>query len=240
MIPASLALVTLNPARQAALRAVAEVELRRENRRRLPEDNPHARAFMRLLTGESRLSSRTAQAIPGLGWDPHFKIWSLRRLEEALEVLLVSRGEHCHSPLPATVQECLFPDVVFRNASRKDQRGKLHLHKTIRRETKSLCREEILHQSLVAQARTDLNFRSPENVGVWYTRWAYELREYELAALFWQWRRRFVSLTELEWHRHEPLWSVLNVLRDVVSGMSASEKAADRWQGPDKLGHSVY
>lgn len=82
MIPASLALVTLNPARQAALQAVAEVELRRENRRRLPEDNPHARAFMRLLTGESRLSSRTAQAIPGLGWDPHVKIWSLRRLEE--------------------------------------------------------------------------------------------------------------------------------------------------------------
>ncbi|WP_318386850.1 plasmid SOS inhibition protein A [Enterobacter sp.] len=61
MIPSELSLVTLQPARQAALRAIAEVEQHQENRKRLLSENPHARAFMRHLTGSSRINTRSAQ-----------------------------------------------------------------------------------------------------------------------------------------------------------------------------------
>lgn len=100
MIPANLSLVALNPARQAALQAIAEVEQRQEDNKRLPSENPHARVFMRLLTGNSRLNARSAQQIPGLAWDPSFKLWTLKMLEDELERLLRSRGSiafrRCH------------------------------------------------------------------------------------------------------------------------------------------------
>lgn len=61
MIPASHSLVTLNPARQAALQAIADVEQRQEERKRLSDDNPVTRAFLRRLTGQSHLT----HALPG-------------------------------------------------------------------------------------------------------------------------------------------------------------------------------
>lgn len=239
MIPAGHSLVTLNPARQAALQAIAEVEQRREERRRLSGDNPVTRAFLRRLTGQSRLTHSTARLIPGLAWDPSFTLWTLRKLENALERLLVSQGEHCFSPLSEAVQQCLFPDVVWRNTSRTEKRAKLRWHKVQRQEDKRHCHEAMLHQSLVARARVDLNFQSPESVGAWYSRWSDELHEYELASMFWQWRCRFASLDELLWHRDagDPLWVVFSVLRDVVKEQPDGLRGADRWRVPDKLRH---
>ncbi|AGN88350.1 plasmid SOS inhibition protein A [Enterobacter sp. R4-368] len=240
MIPASHTLVTLSPARQAALQAIAEVEQRREERKRLSDDHPVTRAFLRRLTGQSRLTHRTARLIPGLAWDPSFTLWTLRKLENALERLLVSQGEHCFSPLSEAVQECLFPDVVWRNTSRAEKRAKLRWHKVQRQEDKRHCHEAMLHQSLVARARVDLNFQSPESVGAWYSRWSDELHEYELASMFWQWRRRFPSLAELRWYEDcgDPLWVVLSILRDMVNEQPDGLRAADRWRVPDKLSHS--
>lgn len=237
MIPASHSLVTLNPARQAALQAIAEVEQRREERKRLSDDHPVTRAFLRRLTGQSRLTHSTARLIPGLAWDPSFRFWTLNKLENALERLLVSQGEHCFSPMSEAVQQCLFPDVVWRNTSRAEKRAKLRWHKVQRREDKRRCHEAMLHQSLVARARVDLNFQSPETVGAWYSRWSDELHEYELAPMFWQWCRRFPSLEELEWHRdtNDPMWVVFTVTRDILSEMPEYLIGADRWRVPDKL-----
>ncbi|SFU20752.1 PsiA protein [Kosakonia arachidis] len=240
MIPASHSLVTFNPARQAALQAIAEVEQRREERKRLSDDHPVTRAFLRRLTGQSRLTHNTARLIPGLAWDPSFRFWTLNKLENALERLLVSQGEHCFSPMSEAVQQCLFPDVVWRNTSRAEKRAKLRWHKVQRREDKRRCHEAMLHQSLVARARVDLNFQSPETVGAWYSRWSDELHEYELAPMFWLWRRRFVSLDELLWHwdAGDPLWVVFSVLRDIVNEQPDCLRGADRRSVPDKLSHS--
>lgn len=237
MIPASHSLVTLSPARQAALQAIAEVEQRREERKRLSDDHPVTRAFLRRLTGQSRLTHITARLIPGLAWDPSFKLWTLKKLENALERLLVSQGEYCFSPMSEAVQQCLFPDVVWRNTSRAENHAKLRRHKAQRREDKRRCHEAMLHQSLVARARVDLNFQSPETVGAWYSRWSDELHEYELAPMFWQWCRRFPSLEELEWHRdtNDPMWVVFTVIRDILSEMPEYLIGADRWRVPDKL-----
>ncbi|SBZ42405.1 plasmid SOS inhibition protein A [Klebsiella pneumoniae] len=53
MIPSSSALVSLKPARQAALQAIMAVEEARQRGARLPS-MPHVRTFLRLLTGCSR------------------------------------------------------------------------------------------------------------------------------------------------------------------------------------------
>ncbi|EOY8621623.1 TPA: plasmid SOS inhibition protein A, partial [Klebsiella pneumoniae] len=53
MIPSSSALVSLKPARQAALQAIMTVEEARQRGARLPS-MPHVRTFLRLLTGCSR------------------------------------------------------------------------------------------------------------------------------------------------------------------------------------------
>lgn len=237
MIPASHSLVTLSPARQAALQAIAEVEQRREERKRLADENPNTRAFMRRLTGHSRISNSTARLIPGLAWNPNYKLWTLKKLEDALELLLVSRGEHCYSPLSVEVQQCLFPDVVWRKKTRAEHHGKLRRHKEQRREDKRRCHAAMLHQSLVARARADLNFQSPVTVAGWFARWSDELEEFELALMFWQWRRRFPSLEELEWHRDtsDPMWVVFTVIRDILSEMPEYLIGADCWRVPDKL-----
>ena len=55
MIPSSSALVSLKPARQAALQAIMTVEEARQRGARLPS-MPHVRTFLRLLTGCSRIT----------------------------------------------------------------------------------------------------------------------------------------------------------------------------------------
>ncbi|HBU9558180.1 TPA: plasmid SOS inhibition protein A, partial [Klebsiella pneumoniae] len=50
MIHSSRSLVTLQPARQAALQAIMTVEDARQRGARLPS-MPHVRTFLRLLTG---------------------------------------------------------------------------------------------------------------------------------------------------------------------------------------------
>lgn len=237
MIPSGHSLVTLQPARQAALRAIAEVEQRQESDRRLPSENPHARAFMRHLTGSSRMNARSAQQIPGLAWDPSFKLWSLKTLENELERLLKSRGEHCYSPLDGEVQQALFPETVYRKTSRSKQRCKLRSSRIQRREHKRQCQEAVLRQSLVDQARTELNFQSPETINIWYGHWADELTEGELARLFWVWWYRFDSLKELEWNNlsGDPMWVVLHSLRQIVKDTPDHTRKAERWQVPNKL-----
>lgn len=73
MIPSSRSLVTLQPARQAALQAIMTVENARQRGARLSAA-PHVRTFLRLLTGNSRMNTTVAQRIPGLNWEPLYGV----------------------------------------------------------------------------------------------------------------------------------------------------------------------
>ena len=64
MIHSSRSLVTLQPARQAALQAIMTVENARQRGARLSAA-PHVRNFLRILTGNSRMNTTVAQRIPG-------------------------------------------------------------------------------------------------------------------------------------------------------------------------------
>ncbi|MBS0930735.1 plasmid SOS inhibition protein A [Klebsiella michiganensis] len=217
MNASTTSLVTLKPARQAALQAVLSVEESRRLGARLPA-MPHVRTFLRLLTGNSRMNTTVAQRIPGLNWDPKHRLSSLKQVEEALDELIASHGECCPLPLPVDVQAELFPEVLHTRTERRLQRRNIAFTRSMRREERTLAHHWRLRQNLLGQAVTELNFQSPETVSSWYRRWAEEFDARELEPAFWHWRSRFASLASLDWLRDakEPLYGVIHEIGFIV------------------------
>lgn len=236
MIPSSHALVSLKPARQAAIQAISLVESSRERGARLPA-MPYVRTFLRVLTGSGRLNATVARQIPGLNWVPKNRHSNLKQVEEALDIMISTGGEACPLPLTPDVQAELFPDVMHTRTDRRLHRADIRTARQARRESRELEHHWRLRQNLLAQAATDLNFQSPETVCTWYTRWSDEFDAAELAAPFWRWQSRFTSLKELDWLRisGEPLYAVMYEIPLIVRETPEHIRVAERWQVPNKL-----
>jgi PsiA protein. len=236
MIPLSHTLVALKPARQAALQAIMTVEESRRRGARLPAQ-PHARTFLRVLTGCSRINTAVAQRIPGLNWEPKNRLCSLKQVEEALDRLIASKGEYCPLPLSVDVQAELFPEVIHTRTDRRMQREKIAFTRKMRREDRALEHRWLLRQNLLGQAVAELNFQSPETVNVWYRRWADEFDALELESAFWRWQTRFTSLKELDWLRYSngPLYEVMYEITFIVKETPEALRQAENWLIPNKL-----
>lgn len=236
MIPSTHALVTLKPARQAALQAIISVETARERGARLPS-LPHVRTFLRVLTGSSRINTAVAQRIPGLNWEPKNRLCSLKQVEEALDRLIASKGEHCPLPISTDVQAELFPEVMHTRTDRRMQREKIAFTRKMRQEDRAIEHRWLLRQNLLGQAVTELNFQSPETINIWYRRWADEFDARELESAFWCWQTRFTSLKELDWLRYSnaPLYEVMYEITFIVKDTPDEMRRAERWQVPNKL-----
>lgn len=168
MIPSSHALVSLKPARQAAIQAISQVESARERGSRLPA-MPYVRTFLRVLTGSGRLNATVARQIPGLNWVPKNRHSNLKQVEEALDTMIATGGEACPLPLTLDVQAELFPEVMHTRTGRRLHRAGIQTTRQIRRESREFDQRWKLRQNLLAQAETDLNFQSPETVLKWST-----------------------------------------------------------------------
>ena len=236
MIPNALALVSLNPARQAAIQAISHVELSRERGARLPA-MPYVRTFLRVLTGSSRLNATVARQIPGLHWVPKNRHSNLKQVEAALDTMIATGGEACPLPLNPDVQAELFPEVMHNRTHRRLHRGNIATTRQLRRESREYDQRWKLRQNLLAKAEIDLNFQSPESIRTWYCRWSDEFDAAELEGMFWRWQTRFASLRELEWLRmsNEPLWSVMHELSYIVQDTPALISEAEHWGVPNKL-----
>lgn len=238
MIPSSHALVSLKPARQAAIQAISLVESSRERGSRLPA-MPYVRTFLRVLTGSGRLNATVARQIPGLNWVPKNRHSNLKQVEEALEIMIATGGEACPLPLTLDVQAELFPEVMHTRAGRQLHKANIRSTRQIRRESREYEQRWQLRQNLLSQAEADLNFQSPETVCTWYARWSDEFDAGELAGAFWRWQTRFASLKELEWLRlsGEPLYAVMYEIPFIVRETPEHIRAAERWLVPNKLRH---
>ncbi len=236
MIPSSHALVSLKPARQAAIQAISHVESARERSARLPA-MPYVRTFLRLLTGSGRLNATVANKIPGLHWVPGNRHSNLKQVEEALNTMIATGGETCPLPLTPDVQAELFPEVMHTRTDRRLHRSNIRTTQQMRRESREYDQRWKLRQNLLAQAETDLNFQSPESVCTWYTRWSDEFDAAELAAAFWRWQTRFASLKGLGWlHMSgEPLYAVMYEILFIIRETPEHIRIAERWQVPNKL-----
>ncbi|ELW1648902.1 plasmid SOS inhibition protein A [Enterobacter oligotrophicus] len=236
MIPSSHALVSLKPARQAAIQAISHVESARESGARLPA-MPYVRTFLRLLAGSGRLNATVASKIPGLHWVPNNRHSNLKQVEEALNTMIATSGEACPLPLPIDVQAELFPEVMHTRTGRRLHRAGIRTTRQLRRQSRESEQRWKLRQNLLDQAKIDLNFQSPETVCAWYTRWSDEFDAAELAAPFWNWQSRFASLKELTWLRisGEPLYAVMYEIPFIVRETPVHTRTAERWQVPNKL-----
>lgn len=236
MIPSSHALVSLKPARQAAIQAISLVESSRERGARLPA-MPYVRTFLRVLTGSGRLNATVARQIPGLNWVPKNRHSNLKQVEAALDVMIATGGEACPLPLTLDVQAELFPEIMHTRTGRRLHRSHIRTTQQMRRESREVDQRWRLHQNLLAQAETDLNFQSPESVCTWYTRWSDEFDAGELAGMFWRWQTRFASLNALEWLRlsGDPLYAVMYEIPYIVRERPEPVRKAERWQVPNKL-----
>lgn len=236
MIPSSHALVSLKPARQAAIQAISLVESSRERGARLPA-MPYVRTFLRVLTGSGRLNATVARQIPGLNWVPKNRHSNLKQVEEALDMMIATGGESCPLPLTLDVQAELFPEIMHTRTGRRLHRAEIRTTRQIRQESREVEQRWKLRQNLLAQAEVDLNFQSPESVCTWYTRWSDEFDAPALAGMFWRWQTRFASLKELEWLRlsGDPLYAVMYEIPFIARETPDPVRQAERWQVPNKL-----
>lgn len=174
----SQALVPLSTEQQAAWRAVAETEKRRNQGNTLAE-YPYAGAFFRCLNGSRRISlsdlrffmpSLTAEELHG------------NRLQwlYAIDVLIETQGEVCLLPLPGDAAERLFPSVRFCVRERSRHKSALVMQKYSRQQAREAEQKARAYQALVAQAEIELAFHSPETVGSWYARWSDRVAEHDL------------------------------------------------------------
>ena len=142
MIPSSHALVSLKPARQAAIQAISHVESARERGARLPA-MPYVRTFLRLLTGSGRLNATVANKIPGLHWVPNNRHSNLKQVEEALNTMIATSGEACPLPLTIDVQAELFPEVMHTRTGRRLHRSGIKTTRQLRRQSREFDAAEL-------------------------------------------------------------------------------------------------
>lgn len=237
MIPNSLALVPLLPERQAALQAIAAVEHAQQRGARLAR-HPYAAAFMKQLSGGSRVSILALNRIRGIYLRPREKRAPLPEWESALDVFLRTAGEVCPLPLPGELATTLFPEAVFRRA----ERAKHAVHKTVnntaRRERQAVDYRQRQLENRIRQAETELAFRTPDTLRCWFAAWCDSVPENDMKNMIAAWARRFPSLNGLE--------TLLPYAVDVaceVAGeihlrslhMDSAQKEMNRWLVPNKL-----
>lgn len=236
MIPRHLSLVTQLPEREAALRAIMTVEEETGSAGRCrAQPYPYARAFFRILTGSSKLSTRAVNQVPGVYWIKEDRI-PLVRYEEAFDTLIRTRGRHCYAPLDTGLVRIMFPEQAFSLSDRRGKRDKREADLYTRQETRRSREKEEAYQNRVGQAEIDLAFQTPETLLAWYASWSqHEVRDYDIQRMLWAWSERCPSLSHLvrDWYEHA--YEIVADVQDMAASASPAVKELERWMVPNKI-----
>ncbi|MGK3116335.1 plasmid SOS inhibition protein A [Candidatus Pantoea formicae] len=237
MIPKSLSLVTLLPERQAALQAIAAVEHAKQRGARLTR-HPYAAAFMKQLSGRSRVSVQALNRIRGIYLRPREKRAPLPEWEGALDMFLSTAGEMCPLPLPGELATTLFPEAVFRRAERAKHAADKSVSHAARRERQTADYQERQLENRIRQAETELAFRTPETLRGWFAAWCGSVPENDLKNMIAAWARRFPSLNGLETlqpYAGDVACEVAGEIHLRSLHMDSAQKGMNRWLVPNKL-----
>lgn len=236
MIPNHLALVTQLPEREAAVRAIMEVEeTTRKKNGSVYHPYPYARAFFRVLTGSSKISGRAINQVRGAYWYRDDKI-PLGRYEEAFDTPIRSRGRHCYYPLDTTMVNTLFPEQAFSISERQANRDHRDAHQYSRQYASSEREREERYNNKVAQAEIDLAFQTPETVRTWYVQWSQQdIRDFDLERILWAWSERCPSLAHLVRAYYQSALEVVLDAHDVAAASTPEERELERWMVPNKI-----
>lgn len=236
MIPSRLSLVPLNPARRAAMQAVAEVERRLAQGKPLPEF-PYACAFFRYLKGSRRVTLREIHYFAPVLSAQEFR-GSRAAWLNAIDALIESRGACCYLPLPESSGRDIFPEVRFRQTERGRRQDELRDEKYSRQRRREEMQRERAYQALAGQAEIELAFHTPATVSSWSAKWSgSRVRQYDMEEMFWRWSERFPSLAELD--RSEltdsPFWGVIFEAGQLAKEATRVVVQMERWMVPNKL-----
>ncbi|MDL4916197.1 MAG: plasmid SOS inhibition protein A [Enterobacterales bacterium endosymbiont of Blomia tropicalis] len=237
MIPKSHALVTLLPERQAALQAIAAVEHAQQRGTRLAR-HPYAAAFMKQLSGRSRVSVRAMNRIRGIYLRPREKRAPLPEWESALDAFLSTAGEVCPLPLPGELASTLFPEAVFRRAERAKHTAEKSVNHVTRRERQAAEYQERQLENRIRQAETELAFRTPETLRGWFAAWRDSVPGNDLKNMIAAWARRFPSLNDLETlqpYAGDVACEVAGKIHLRSLHMDSTQKNMNHWLVPNKL-----
>ena len=236
MIPRHLSLVTQLPEREAALRAIMEVEEGgAKNGRRCQKPYPYARAFFRILTGSSKISGRAINQVRGAYWLKDDKV-PLARYEEAFDTLIRSRGLRCYPPLDTDMVQSLFPEQAFSFSERSSQREMREDNLYSRQELRRHREKEEKYQSRVGQAEIDLAFQTPETLRAWYESWSrQDIRDYDIQRMLWTWTERSPSLSHLVRAYYDRAHDIVLDVHDVAASSTQAEKTLECWMVPNKI-----
>lgn len=237
MIPKSLSLVTLLPERQAALQAIAAVEHAQQRGARLAR-HPYAAAFMKQLSGRSRVSVQALNRIRGIYLRPREKRAPLPEWEGALDTFLSTAGEVCPLPLPGELATTLFPEAVFRRAERAKHAADKTINHATRRERQAADYRERQLENRIRQAETELAFRTPETLRGWFAVWCDSVPENDLKNMIAAWARRFPSLSGLETlqpYAGDVACEVAGEIHLRSLHMDSAQKGMNHWLVPNKL-----
>ncbi|WP_313052650.1 plasmid SOS inhibition protein A [Pantoea piersonii] len=238
MIPTSLALVPLLPERQAALQAIAAVEHAQQKGARLAR-HPYAAAFMKQLSGGSRISIQALNRIQGIYLRPREKRAPLLEWESALDIFLSTAGEVCPLPLPGELATVLFPEAAFRRSERSEHRIQKSANRAARRDKQAEDYRERQLENCIRQAETELAFRMPDTLRDWFEAWCNSVPEYDLKNMIAAWSRRFPSLIGLETlqlYANDAACEVAGEIQLRALHMDSDQQEMNRWLIPNKLG----
>lgn len=237
MIPSSLALVPVLPERQAALQAIAIVEHAQQHGTRLSR-HPYAAAFMKQLSGASRISVKGLNRIRGIYLRPREKRAPLLEWESALDTFLRTAGDVCLLPLPGELATILFPEAAFRRSERAEHAAQKSVSRIVRREKQAEDYRARQLENRICQAEIELAFRTPDTLRSWFTAWCDFVPEHDLKNMIRVWSRRFPSLVGLETlqlYSPDAACDVAWEIQQRVPHIGTMQRELNRWLIPNKL-----
>jgi len=237
MIPSSLALVPLLPERQAALQAIAAVEHAQQRGTQLAH-HPYVAAFMKQLSGVSRISVQGLNRIRGIYLRPREKRAPLPEWESALDIFLRTAGDVCPLPLPGELAAILFPEAAFRRSECAEHAAQKSVSRVVRRERQAEDNRARQLENRICQAEIGLAFHTPDTLRNWFASWCNFVPEHDLKNMIRVWSRRFPSLAGLETlqlYSFDAACDVVWEIQQRVPHIDTKQREMNRWLTPNKL-----
>jgi hypothetical protein len=218
MIPKHLSLVPVNSFQLAALKAIIEVEERRQR-----GQYPYAIALLKQLRGgpSGRISSADVHraALNYNSKDRHGE--PKERYLAALNILVESRGGVCPLPLSDSASEQYFPQTAYRVRERHLRRWDVASNRREAFKAKEHERKRRRYKALIAQAEIELAFVTPSQLATWYCRQSqFGLYDDDLVLKVQSWSKRFISMSYPVLYSGQPLWSIIDTLQALLANRS--------------------
>ena len=218
MIPNHLALIPHNVHQFAATQAIIDVECK-QLRGTFLGQYPYARALFRhLRCGSMRITARDIRFAVG-DYSPKERGGASKAdYIAALDKLIETRGRSCPLPLSSSAVGQYFPEEHYRLSERQERQWALRFTRLDKIESKQRQQKRRRYQTQVAQAQIELAFTTPSELVVWYKRQERQgIYDDDLIEAVYAWSQRFSDMNSQKFLSGQPLWAILQAMRDELS-----------------------